>query len=445
MTLTLSQIREWDTQHLTSAARHWSTTADRWVDAFAQLERLAYSPGGTPWEGAAARAAQDRVYEDRRRVSAATDQLYAASSIAAAAVEDLQAAQKRVLAVVDAAEAAGFTVGQDFSLTTYRAGAEEIAVAEVEAREFGRQLRCRIAELLDIDQEVAKRIAAAAEDVGSLTFSDTDEAGLEHDGAIQAVDNYVLKDAPPQPRPPDPTPGALPPIYGADDVKRVLEPMPNGGSRGNNGVGTKPGVKEVWDESSMRRLWDYLTRQTAEDVPPPDYKGAVRALPDGTRIGFRTSEEWGDTIDVWYPDRINSKTHTPYEPYFPSVISGPPQLPPATSIPSMQVMPPQATHPPTVLPPAGIFDPNGLPPWLQNPSTPGLPAPTQSPTIMPGVALPDAPQAPSPAPDDGPGLPVMGGAVVDAGEAVGSVIVGGIVVIGGLLGTAASPSGQMAH
>jgi hypothetical protein len=39
----------------------------------------------------------------------------------------------------------------------------------------------------------------------------------------------------------------------------------------------------------------------------------------------------------------------------------------------------------------------------------------------------------------------MGGAFVDAGEAVGTVIVGGVVIIGGLLGTVASPGGQMAH
>lgn len=171
----------------------------------------------------------------------------------------------------------------------------------------------------------------------------------------------------------------------------------------------------------------------------------MRTLPDGTRIGFRPSEGWGDTIDVIYPDGTWVKAHTPYEPYFPPLISGPPQLPPGVGIPSVQVLPPQLTHPPTAVPPAGIFEPNGLPPWLQNPSAPGLHTPTQSPTIMPGVALPDVPQAAAPAPGDGPELPVMGGAFVDAGQAVGSVIVGGIVIIGGLLGTVATPSGQIAR
>ena len=46
VSLTLTQVREWDTEHLTSAAHHWSATANRWDDVFAQLEQLTHSPGG---------------------------------------------------------------------------------------------------------------------------------------------------------------------------------------------------------------------------------------------------------------------------------------------------------------------------------------------------------------------------------------------------------------
>jgi hypothetical protein len=422
VSLTLSDVREWDTEHLTSAARYWSATANRWEGVFAELERLTHMPGETAWEGAAAGAAQDRAYADRRRVSAVADQLHAASSVASVGVAELQAARYRVIAVVDAAEASGFTVAEDFSLTTYRAGAQEIAAAKAEARELGRQLRDRIDELIDLDQQVAKSITMAAEDVGTLEFVDDDEAQSGRDAAVKAVDNRVLKEAPLQPVPPDPTPGPLPPVNGADDVKRVLEPMQNGGRRGSNGVGTEKDVKELWDKPSTKRLWDYLTRNAVDGEGPPKYKGTVRVLPDGTRIGFRASGRWGDTIDVWYPDRTNPKTHTPYEPYFPSTISGLAQLPPA-----------------------GIFEPNGLPPWLQSPSAPGLHAPTQQPTIMPDVALPYGSQPSTPPADDSPDLSQMRDAFADAGEAVGSVIVGGVVIIGGLLGTVATPSGQIAH
>jgi hypothetical protein len=453
---TLSQVRQWNTAHLANAARHWSATANRWDDAFAQLERLTHSPGGMPWEGAAASAAQDRAHADRRRVSAVADQLHTASSVASRATGELLAAQRRVLAVVDAAEAGGFTVGEDFSLTTYRAGAREIAAAEAEMRELGRELRDRIEELNDLDKQVAKRITVAADGVGTLEFVDDGESHSDRDTSIQAVDNRVLKEAPPQPPPPDPTPGPLPPVNSADDVRRILDPLQNGGRRGSNGVGTKPKVTEIWDEASMRRLWDYLTRHGVEGVPPHDYDGPVRVLPDGTRIGYRRSEGWEDTIDVLYPDGSWVKAHTPYEPYFPALISGPPQFHPAAGTPSVQVLPPQLTHPPTALPPAGIFEPNGLPPWLQNPSAPGLHSPAQSPTIMPGVALPDTPQASAPAPGDGPDISVMrdafvdggeavGDVIVEGGQAVGTVIVGGAVIVGGLLGTVATPSGQLAR
>ena len=104
-------------------------------------------------------------------MSAAADQLHTASSVASTAAGELQAAQQRVLAVVDAAEAAGFTVGEDFSLTTYRVDAQ-VAAAEAEMRELGRQLRDRIDELNDLDKQVAKRITVAADGVGTLEFVD---------------------------------------------------------------------------------------------------------------------------------------------------------------------------------------------------------------------------------------------------------------------------------
>ena len=167
-------------------------------------------------------------------------------------------------------------------------------------------------------------------------------------------------------------------------------------------------------------------------------------LPDGTRVGFRRSRDWGGSVDVWYPNGYDDvKTHTPYEPYFPPLVSGPPQLPPAAGIPSVQVIPQQLTHPTTALPRAEIFEPNGLPPWLQNPSAPGLHTPVQSPTIMPGVTLPEVAHTSEPAPDSGSELTVMGGAVVDASQAVGSAIVGSIAAIGSILGTVATPAREV--
>ena len=237
----------------------------------------------------------------------------------------------------------------------------------------------------------------------------------------------------------------MPPINDADDVKRALDPLQNGGKRGPNGVGTNPDVKEVWDRASMRQLWDNLTRNATDSQGPPGFQGPVRILPDGTKIGFRQSTKgWGDTIDVWYPDGSDTKIHTPYAPYFPS-IGEPPQFPPLGHPAQVPIGPQQTGHVPMALPPSGIFDPNGLPPWLQNPSTPGFHAPVQAPTIMPRVALPEAPSTPVTAPADPGFLPDLGHDLAEAGKTAGEGLLAGIAVIGGLLATGVTPSGQIAR
>jgi hypothetical protein len=170
----------------------------------------------------------------------------------------------------------------------------------------------------------------------------------------------------------------------------------------------------------------------------------VRVLPDGTEIGLRQSTQgWGDTLDVWYPDGTDKNVHVPYTP---PLISAPPQLPPAADPAPLPPPPPQVGHPPVTLPPSGIFDPNGLPPWLENPSPPGFSVqPTQPPTIMPGVALPASPPAPSPAPGGSSFLPDLGHNLAEAGKAAGAGVLAGIAIIGGLLSGGVPSSGQISR
>jgi hypothetical protein len=82
-----------------------------------------------------------------------------------------------------------------------------------------------------------------------------------------------------------------------------LDPLQNGGQRGPNGVGTKPDIKEVWDEGSMKRLWDYLTRNATDTTPYSRYDGRMRVLPDGTEIGLPQSAKGWDRLPVWGSDR----------------------------------------------------------------------------------------------------------------------------------------------
>jgi hypothetical protein len=443
---TLSQVQTWDTEHLTEAATQWTSTATVWGDAFSQLSVQMPCPGGSPWEGEAAEAAQHQGYTDRLTVMGLADRLHDASAIARAGAWEVDAAKQRVLAAVNAAREAGFTVGEDFSITSRESGtATAMAARQSQAQALSADIRMRLAELTATDQQVAAKIATAAAGVGTVRFAENGDDHGNGRPTVQAVDNRTLKQAPPQPEPPDPPPGPMPRINDADDVKRALDPLQNGGKRGPNGIGTNPDVKEVWDRGSMRQLWDYLTHNAPDSEGPPGFKGSVRILPDGTKIGFRQSTKgWGDTIDVWFPDGSDTKVHTPYAPYFPS-IGAPPQLPPMGEPAPVPFGAPQTGHAPIPLPPSGILDPNGLPPWLQNPSTPGFHAPVQAPTIMPGVALPDAPSAPVTAPTDPGFLPDLAHDLAEAGTTAGAGALAGIDIIGGLIAGGVTPSGQIAR
>jgi len=78
----LSQVRNWDTEHLEAAADHWTKTATVWEDCFTQYATQVHTPGGTPWEGEAAAAAQQRAHSDRMTVIGLADQLHDASAVA---------------------------------------------------------------------------------------------------------------------------------------------------------------------------------------------------------------------------------------------------------------------------------------------------------------------------------------------------------------------------
>jgi hypothetical protein len=440
---TLSQIQSWSTQHLETAASHWIQTAETWEDAFTRIHREAPYPGGTLWEGQAAEAAVLRTGTDRVVVVGAADSLHSAASAARCGVEEIAFARQAALEAVEEARAAGFTVGEDLSVTSRIGGPPAVLAARLaQAQLLAAQIRARAEALVAVDTEVGGKITTAISGVNAAQFGTTPVTPPQEKPHIQAVDNRTIKDAPAQPVPPDPQPGPLPPINDGDDVKRVLDPLPNGGKRGPNGVGTRPDIKEVPDSASVRRLWDYLTRNARDTQPPPGFDGPVRMLPDGTKIGLRQSTQgWDDTVQVWYPHGSSKKVHIPYAP---PMISAPPQLPPAVGPAPAPVPPPQVPHPPVTLPPSSVFDPNGLPPWLENPSPPGFS--TQPPTIMPGVPLPTVPPAPTPSPGGSSSfLPNLSHDLAEAGKAAGEGILAGIVTIGSLLAGGVTSSGQVSR
>jgi hypothetical protein len=91
---TLSQIRGWDADHLSQAATFWRNTADTWENSFDRVAQEMPSPGGLPWEGSAADAAQKRAASDQLKVRGLADDLRLAANIAQTAADELELAKK---------------------------------------------------------------------------------------------------------------------------------------------------------------------------------------------------------------------------------------------------------------------------------------------------------------------------------------------------------------
>jgi hypothetical protein len=199
-TLTLSQIQAWDTDHLETAATHWTATAARWRDGFTAVSSGIDRPGGTGWEGASAEAASARSERDRVQVLGLADRLHDASSIARSGAADLTAAKTRALASVDNAQRNGFTVSEDLSVRdTLTVSSKPLRlIRDVQAQAFAADIRAQSTILAATDQSVASRLTAIQ--TGFSVFS--------------------FREAPPlePPPPPVPFPPYEPKVWGACKV-----------------------------------------------------------------------------------------------------------------------------------------------------------------------------------------------------------------------------------
>jgi hypothetical protein len=413
----------WGTEHLTDAAQIWTGTATVWEDCFTQLTTRIGFPGGTAWEGAAADAAFARAHGDRMIVIGLADEMHAAARIARTGAGQIAEARRAMLRVVESAENAGFSVGEDFSVTCPgRFDPVTAAARQAQAVAFATELRATVGTLVATDQQVAASLTAATAGLGTTAFPDSEgEAGgavSEDDSAMRTIQAVDYKTAPPA----GPDPGPLQPVDSAEDVRRVLAPLENGDNKPN---------KQLDSEADIRRLYDWLVRGSVGDDTKKSGGFPRRTLADGTVIGIRDSNENGTTLQVDYPNGKLQKVHLPS-----SIITDAPKIPSPVHAPAA-VPPPQTIHPPAGLPGALPPDKWVLPPWLQNPSPPGFTInPVQSPPIMPRD-VPDA-AAPSPGPVapatmlDGSvwsWVPEVSREAAEASKTVGTwVLMGGVAV-----------------
>ncbi len=205
--LTRSDVEAWVTTHLEAAATHWTSAAGRWEGHFETIHTGMLRPGGTSWEGPAADAAAERSWGDLVKVRGAADALYAAAGHATAGAGDIAWAKRQVLDAIAEAEEAGFTVGQDFSVTDkswslLRSAADR----QQQAQAFAAEISARVQALATIDQQVATQITGALAPLESLSFPDNHGSSAP---AINAVDYHRFKQEPGPADPDDPNRHAL--------------------------------------------------------------------------------------------------------------------------------------------------------------------------------------------------------------------------------------------
>lgn len=173
--LTRADIEAWDTIHLESAATHWRSAAQRWESHFETIHTGMLRPGGTAWEGTAADAAVERSWGDLVKVRGAGDALYAAAGRATNGAGDIAWAKRQVLDVITEAEQAGFTVGQDFSVTDKSAGGllRSTVARQQEQQAFATEVSTRVQSLVALDKQVAEQITTVLAPLRELRFEET--------------------------------------------------------------------------------------------------------------------------------------------------------------------------------------------------------------------------------------------------------------------------------
>jgi hypothetical protein len=135
---------------------------------------------------------RNRVTADKAHAADKADQLREATSVARRGASDISAAQRRVMYAVEDAQNAKFNVGEDLSVTdklNVRNSAQR-AARQAQAQTFAADIRQRAAQLVDLDQQVATNITAAAGNLGNIDFA---KSSASNHAGIQLVDDHHHK------------------------------------------------------------------------------------------------------------------------------------------------------------------------------------------------------------------------------------------------------------
>jgi hypothetical protein len=135
------------------------------------------------------------------------DQLHSASAIAKAGEREINEARRRVLTIVEAAGEAGFTLGEDFSVTDPNFYDRLTAAArQAHAEAIATSLRAAVGTLVAADIRVAGDLMSSAPGLGSNIFPEEDDPTPGSVGETIQLVNSHKKDGGPSPSPAPPPP-----------------------------------------------------------------------------------------------------------------------------------------------------------------------------------------------------------------------------------------------
>lgn len=183
---TRSQVANWDIAHLESAAARWRARAAESERLFGEHAQNVRAPGGTTWKGSAAEAASERVTADMVVVRRQSEVMRRAADAATRGTGDLRAAKSKALDAIAEAEADGFRVGEDLSVTdTQRRDVFTAAARATAAKEHAEYIRWHAEQLVQTDNHVAGQVKAAVAELQGTTF---EQSGT--DDSTQIVDGH---------------------------------------------------------------------------------------------------------------------------------------------------------------------------------------------------------------------------------------------------------------
>ncbi|MCV7067943.1 hypothetical protein H7H51_23635 [Mycolicibacterium farcinogenes] len=308
--LTRSKIENWDIDHLESSATRWRTSADEFEELFSRHRQ---NISGTDWEGTAKDTALDRVSADTAVVDRHGEVVRAAADLAATSVTDLRAAQQAVLTAIAEAEADGFRVAEDLSVTDGRR--YDITTIQDRNRalaEHADNIQWNARQLLAADTLIGERLTAKASELDGITF---DGEGRDDRDVVQAVEHKQgpagLGDMPADSSDPWPYPW---------DIPAPPDSRPGGGRweidfdhpyQGDGSPTGTPPPSNPWHNDIQPPLTGHPSGFHDVVTPPPNgwgatpgwnLRGAYRFRMVGE--GFNGSPEhmrWVQRDGNWYP------------------------------------------------------------------------------------------------------------------------------------------------